>query len=108
MDYLTVCFADLRCRNIPRISNIGKITDSAMPIRRLSPAAEDTKPTKVGALVQPRSPARASMAKSAVPPLGMPSAARLNTPGHMMPTENPHMPHPTRESIGLGETEVAI
>ena len=45
----------------------------------------------------------AQKANIAVPPCGQYSAARLNTPGHIIPTDKPQMPHPTRENRGFGE-----
>lgn len=44
----------------------------------------------------PRSPAIASRANMAVPPLGSRPEHMLMVPGHIMPTENPHTIQPIR------------
>ena len=82
---------------MPIISAMGKSIAAKNPARRLPSAAEETKPTTVGPQVQPRSPASASIANRAVPPLGMLAEERLNTPGHIIPTEKPQRPQPMSE-----------
>ena len=81
----------------------GKTSPTARPVLMLPPNASDTAPTADGPAVQPRSPASASRANMAVPPLGHPALAMLNTPGHMMPTKKPTKPHPASPSAGTGE-----
>ena len=62
--------------------------------------ALDTNPASVGPPEQPTSPARASMANIAVPPLRIVADALLNVPGHIMPTEKPHTAHPISPTAG--------
>ena len=57
-------------------------------------------PTKVGPPEQPKSPARASRANSAVPPPRMEAVAMLKVPGHMMPTDSPQSPQPINPKAG--------
>ena len=52
------------------------------------------------------SPASASIAKSAVPPRLSDAEARLKVPGHMIPTEKPHIPHPINCITGLGTSDM--
>ena len=54
-----------------------------------SPMRSVQNPTKDGPNVPPMSPAKASSAKSAVPPLGIRADVMLMEPGHMIPTDNP-------------------
>ena len=60
--------------------------------------ASETVPTIPLPLMQPMSPPRASRANIAVPPAGLLSAARLNTPGHIIATESPQSAQPISES----------
>lgn len=83
----------------------GKTTADRSPALRLSPKALDTNPTVVGPNEQPVSPAKASSANIAVPPFGHFSEARLKVPGHIAPTDNPHIPHPINERIATGERD---
>ena len=46
-------------------------------------------PTRAGPAAPPKSPDMASMAKRAVPPLGILGEQMLIVPGHIIPTENP-------------------
>ncbi len=71
-----------------------------IPIFKLLPNQPDTIPTRVGPPEHPRSPASARNANMAVPPPRIEAAARLNVPGHIIPTENPQSPHPISPSTG--------
>ena len=71
-------------------------------------AAPDIDPTKSGPVIQPISPASASIANIEPPPLGNISAHRLITPGHIIPTEKPHRAQPMREITELGTRDVRI
>ena len=77
-----------------------------IPFRRLSPKVLAAKPTTAGPPLQPKSPASASRAKSVVPPLGIEALAILKLPGHIIPTDNPQIPHPIRLNAGEGAKEV--
>ena len=77
-----------------------------MPMCRLSWKALAAKPTTVGPPLQPKSPARASSAKRAVPPFGIAALAILKLPGHIIPTESPQKPQPSRLNTGLGESDM--
>lgn len=76
-----------------------------MPIRILSPAYCVTRPTMPGPMLPPRSPAIASSANMAVPPAGKLSEERLIVPGHIIPTEKPHIIHPVSPMAGLAESD---
>lgn len=58
-------------------------------------AASETIPATHGPSEQPRSPNMASIANIGVPPFGKCFAERLNTPGHIIATDMPHIPQPT-------------
>lgn len=73
-----------------------------IPVFIFPPAMSDTVPTRVGPDEHPKSPARASKANIAVPPLRREAAALLKVPGHIIPTEAPHKAHPIRLRIGEG------
>ena len=85
----------------------GKTVAARMPAFMFSPKASETKPTRVGPEEQPRSPASARSANIAVPPVRSEDAARLKVPGHIMPTEKPHIAQPIRLSNGQGESEAS-
>lgn len=70
----------------------------SMPFFRSSPNALAIIPAKVGPDEQPKSPPSARRANIAVPPPFIPADALLNVPGHMMPTEKPHIATPTSPS----------
>lgn len=63
-------------------------------------------PTILDPSVQPISPPRAISANIKVPPLSLLSPARLKTPGHITPTNNPQSAIPDRESKGIGDIAV--
>lgn len=65
-------------------------------------------PTKVGPPEQPMSPPSASIAKRAVPPVGMDFEARENVPGQRIPTEKPQIPQPTSDNAGTGASAINI
>ena len=93
-------------RKIPKKSTAGNTTAQRIPKLSPPPEASEMKPTKDGPPPHPKSPASAKKANIAVPPPFSDEAARLNVPGHMIPTENPHMPHPIRLSAAIGEREM--
>lgn len=74
-----------------------------MPAFKFPPNKLETNPTKEGPAAQPISPANAKSANMAVPPCEQLFADKLKTPGHKIPTENPHIPQPIKESRGNGE-----
>lgn len=93
-------------RRIPAISSAGKITAARIPFLKSPDAMLETYPTSVGPAEQPKSPASASRANSAVPPFLIDAEALLKLPGHMIPTDSPQMPQPTRERNGDGDSEM--
>ena len=99
--YLHHAFSFLH-KYIPKSNKIGKIVPTKIPIRILSLSLPETKPTRVGPAVQPRSPPRARSAKSAVPPLLIEAEALLKLPGHIIPTERPQSAHPIRPTTLFG------
>ena len=60
-------------------------------------------PTSDGPTVPPTSPARASNAKSAVPPQGIRAEVRLIEPGHMMATAKPLTIQPAKAMSGTDD-----
>ena len=91
---------------IPISSNKGKTMAAKMPFFRSSEAAADMYPTSVGPPEHPRSPPKASSANRAVPPFFREAEALLKLPGHMIPTERPQTPQPTKDSRGEGAREI--
>ena len=87
---------------------IGKMLPASIPLWRLSPAIWVTFPTRLGPMEPPRSPAIASNANIAVPPLGNFFDEMLIDPGHMIPTEKPQNMHPKRLIMGLADSEAII
>ena len=86
----------------------GNITAHKRPVLRLSFNELDTNPTVAGPREQPVSPAKARRANIAVEPFGHFSEARLYVPGHIAPTENPHIPQPSSERIAIGDKDDKI
>ena len=68
----------------------------------------ETVATSSGPVKQPMSPASAKSPKRAVPPFGNCFAARLIVPGHIRPTEKPHMPQPARFIKGCGIADAVM
>ena len=89
-------------RTRARRNRIGNTIAAASPLCSEPLSFPETKPTREGPVVQPRSPARANKANMAVPPFGHAAAARLKVPGHMMPTERPHSAQPSSPRTGTG------
>ena len=87
-------------------SNVGNITANSIPTLRLSPNADETKPTAPGPAEQPKSPPSARSANIAVPPLLSIAAESEKVAGHIMPTLNPQTAQPTSESAGTGNSEI--
>ena len=86
---------------------IGKMVATRMPIFRLSSAIDDTKPTRLGPALHPRSPPSASSANIAVPPLVSIADEIENVPGHIMPTQKPQIEQPINDSAGTGESDTS-
>ena len=84
---------------------IGNSTADKRPVLRLSFNERDTNPTVAGPREQTVSPAKARRANIAVPPFGHFSEAKLYVPGHIAPTENPHIPQPSSDTIAIGDNE---
>ena len=84
---------------------VKKAIAESKPNFKLSFNALETNPTIAGPEEHPASPARARSANIVVPPLGHLSEARLYVPGHIAPTEKPHIPQPIREITGIGESD---
>ena len=89
--------------NRQRSSIVGKMIPAKIPNFIFPLAALETMPTKVGPLEHPISPANASKANIAVPPVGSETDALLKGPGHIMPTDRPQMAHPIKLRTGCGE-----
>lgn len=77
-----------------------------IPFFRLSDAILEIYPTSEGPPEHPKSPASASNANMAVPPFLIAADALLKLPGHIIPTDNPQIPHPTSDKNGEGEREI--
>ena len=83
----------------------GKTEAARIPVRILFSAERVAIPTNEGPSVPPISPANASRAKRAVPPLGIRAEVRLIEPGHMIPTARPLIIHPAKLATGFEESE---
>lgn len=92
--------------NVEIRSNIGKTSAVSMPILRLLSAFDDTKPTRLGPALHPKSPPSASSANIAVEPFGSFFADSENVPGHIMPTLNPLSAQPIIDSAGSGDSDI--
>ena len=86
---------------------IGKIQAKPIPILRLSLKSPAISPTSPGPIEPPKSPAIASNANMAVPPVGNFFVEILIVPGHMIPTEKPHTIQPISPSIELVDSEAS-
>ena len=64
-------------------------------------------PTIAGPAAPPKSPDMASIAKSAVPPLGILGEQILIVPGHIIATEKPQNIQPKSPRIGTDEREAS-
>ena len=74
----------------------------------LSPVFCDIRPTVPGPIEPPKSPAIARSANIAVPPAGNFFDVMLKVPGHMMPTEKPHIIHPINAIMGFLKSEASM
>lgn len=83
----------------------GKIDAARMPLCMSLLLTSAQSPTREGPNVPPKSPAKASNAKRAVPPPGILADVRLIEPGHIMPTAKPLIIQPTRLANGTGDKE---
>ena len=93
---------------IDRINIAGKTHPASSPLWRSSPACWVIAPTIPGPAAPPISPAMARSANMAVPPAGIFCDEILMVPGHMMPTENPQMTHPSSPTIGDCDVDAAM
>ena len=93
-------------KSVPTSRMIGKIVPTRIPIFKLPPKISAINPTRVGPAEQPISPATANIANIAVPPPLMPAAPTLSVPGHIIPTEKPHIAKPIKDKIILFEKAV--
>ena len=104
--YLLADVTGFLSKNIPAINKIGNMTAARIPFFRSSEAILEIYPTSEGPPEHPRSPASASKANMAVPPFLIAADALLKLPGHIIPTDNPQIPHHIRERTGEGESEI--
>lgn len=65
-------------------------------------------PTIAGPSAPPRSPAIARSANIAVPPVDILPEQMLIDPGHIIPTENPHIMQPRSPITGIPDREAVI
>ena len=79
---------------------IGNRRPTLIPARILFPAFCVMRPTMPGPMLPPKSPAIASNANIAVPPVGNFLEEILIVPGHIIPTENPHTIQPISPDNG--------
>ena len=84
---------------MPAVIISGKTAAERMP-RFIFPVYDETSPTRNGPQEQPTSPASASRENIIVPPFFSEVAALLKVPGHIIPTDNPQSPQPTRLIAG--------
>ena len=84
----------------------GKIRANKIPSLKFPWLLLKIKPTKVGPLEHPKSPAKARNANRAVPPFLKQEEAILKVPGHKIPTENPQSPQLSKLRNGKGEREM--
>ena len=85
---------------------VGKISLITMSARILFPVFCVTRPTIAGPMLPPRSPAMASSANMAVPPMGNFCEEMLMVPGYIIPTEKPQIMQPTSPVNGEEDMEV--
>lgn len=95
-----------RLVNSPANNRIGKTDAHNIPRPRLLSISPENMPTNVGPPEQPISPPSASIAKSAVPPVGMDFDAMEKVPGQRIPTEKPQIPQPASDSAGMGASAI--
>lgn len=103
----------MRIKRIPTVISNGKMMQVKIPA--FSPvcavipkfcAISETIPASHGPAEAPISPKTANMANMAFPPSGNRWEHRLNEPGHIILTDNPHTAQPARLSKGKGEKTV--
>ena len=87
------------------ISTNGNTHPASIPFWRLSFAYWVIFPTRLGPKAPPKSPAIASSANIAVPPVGSRLEEILIVPGHIIPTENPQTIHPIRPTTGFADID---
>ena len=83
---------------------IGKIDAARIPLW-MSLSLPVQNPTRDGPNVPPKSPAKASSAKSAVPPPGIRADVILIEPGHIMPTAKPLIIQPAKLISGSDDND---
>ena len=87
----------------PIIITIGNKVAKSKPVLRFPPTASAILPTIEGPAAATRSPANAKKANIAVPPVGHFCEEMQSVPGHIMPTASPHIAHPIKPIIGMGD-----
>ena len=97
-----LCFLCQTRAETPATSRNGNTEAISSPNDNPSPDNDESQPTKAGPPPHPKSPANANKANITVPPAGKIRAPRLNVPGHIIPTENPHNPQPHNDNSGCG------
>ena len=83
----------------------GKMQAASIPFFKSLSACCVIFPTSPGPNAPPRSPAIASKANMAVPPFGSLSEHILIVPGHIMPTEKPHIIQPISPITELSDMD---
>ena len=89
------------------IKMTGKMPPARRPAFRLLPKSWEMFPTSAGPAAPPKSPDMASIAKSAVPPLGILGEQTLIVPGHMIATEKPQRTQPKSPKSGRAESDAS-
>ena len=90
------------------ISIKGNAQPASIPFCISSPALWVIFPTIAGPSAPPRSPAMARSANIAVPPVGIFPEQMLIEPGHMIPTENPHIMQPRSPITGIPDRDAVM
>ena len=90
------------------ISIKGNAQPDSIPFCISLPAFWVIFPTIAGPSAPPRSPAIARSANIAVPPVDILPEQMLIDPGHMIPTENPHIMQPRSPITGIPDREAVI
>ena len=104
--YFWLFWEQVLISNNDMINTIGNIHPKSIPACRLSPLFCVICPTRLGPKAPPKSPAMASKANMAVPPVGNCLEEILMVPGHIMPTEKPHRMQPISPITGIVDNAV--
>ena len=90
------------------INTNGKMHPASIPFFKSLFAFWVILPTSAGPNAPPKSPAVARNANMAVPPPGSRLEQMLMEPGHIIPTENPHIMQPISPRRGLSEMDASM